>query len=210
MAPLWRAGGGGARLGGMVFALFPGGRAEPLIQARRLFLRPPLREDWRDWAELRAASRDHLAPYEPVWAPDALTRAAYRRRLQRYAEDRARDLGHAFHIFLREGEVLVGGVTMSNLRRGVSQSASVGYWIGLAHAGRGYMSEALAALCTHAFDTLALHRLEAACLPGNIASRKVLERCGFVREGLARRYLRINGAWQDHLLYALLRDDLPH
>jgi ribosomal-protein-alanine N-acetyltransferase len=117
------------------------------------------------------------------------------------------DQGYAFLIFREADAALVGGLTISNIRRGVAQSASVGYWMGLPHVGRGHMTDAVRAVVPFAFSTLGLHRLEAACLPHNAASARVLEKSGFRREGTARRYLKINDVWQDHDLYALLHDD---
>ena len=107
----------------------------------------------------------------------------------------------------RRAATLVGGLTLCNVRRGVTQSCTLGYWIGAPHAQKGYMTAAVRAVVPFVFDSLELHRLEAACLPANAASIKLLEKTGFKREGLARRYLRINGVWQDHLLYALLDTD---
>ena len=86
----------------------------------------------------------------------------------------------------------------------MTQSCTLGYWVGAKYAKQGYMTAAVRAVIPFVFDSLELHRLEAACLPSNTASIKLLEKTGFKREGLARRYLRINGVWQDHLLYALL------
>ena len=117
------------------------------------------------------------------------------------------DLGYAFFIFRRSDDVLLGGITLSNVRRGVAQVGSLGYWMGEPFVRRGYMSDAVAAIGQFAFHDLTLHRVEAACLPCNEASQKVLLRNGFVQEGLARKYLKINGVWQDHLLFALLADD---
>ena len=99
--------------------------------------------------------------------------------------------------------------TIGQIRRGVAQSATIGYWVGVNHAGQGYMSRALRAALAYCFSNLRLHRVEAACLPSNIASIRVLESAGFKREGLARSYLRINGRWQDHLLFAVLENDPP-
>jgi len=93
------------------------------------------------------------------------------------------------------------------VRRGVTQACTLGYWIGAPHARKGYMTAAVRAAIPFVFDSLELHRLEAACLPANVASIKLLERTGFTREGMARRYLKINGVWQDHLLYGLLESD---
>lgn len=179
----------------------------PDLIGRRVRLRMPESRDFAQWSSLRAESRDHLAPWEPQWAADELTRAAFRRRLRRYQWEMQEDLGYAFLIFRRDDDALLGGITLSNVRRGVSQAAAIGYWMGLPHAGQGYMTDAVRTVTTYVFDTLALHRLEAACIPSNGASIRVLQACGFVREGLARQYLKINGAWQDHMLFALLASD---
>ena len=99
------------------------------------------------------------------------------------------------------------GLTLANIRRGVAQAGSIGYWVGAPFARKGYMTAAMRALVPFCFTTLRLHRLEAACIPSNTASVRLLEKTGFQREGYARRYLCINGEWQDHLLYARLKDD---
>jgi ribosomal-protein-alanine N-acetyltransferase len=170
-------------------------------------LRTPQLMDYQAWAELRAESRAFLTPWEPTWRRDELTRAAYRRRLKHYARDMREDQAYPFFIFSTAGETLLGGVTISNIRRGVAQSGAIGYWMGRSHARRGNMTAALTALIPFAFDTVGLHRIEAACLPHNAASIGLLLKCGFEREGYARRYLRINGAWQDHVLFALLSEE---
>lgn len=175
---------------------------EPELRGRGVRLRPPTTSDFAAWADLRSTSRDHLAPWEPQWASDELTRAAFRRRLRHYGRELREDLGYAFFIFGDTTDTLIGGLTVSNVRRGVAQAASMGYWIGAAHAGRGLMTDAVRTVLPFAFETLHLHRLEAACLPANGASIRVLEKSGFGHEGLARRYLKINGTWQDHALYA--------
>jgi len=179
----------------------------PHVRVDGLHLRPPHMGDYVEWAELRAQSRDHLVPWEPQWARDELSREAFRRRIRHYQRELREDLGYAFFIFREPDDTLLGGITLSNVRRGVTQAASVGYWIGKSYAGRRYMTKALSGIIRFAFDELKLHRLEAACMPTNQASIRVLERNGFQREGLARRYLKINGVWQDHLVYATLSDD---
>jgi ribosomal-protein-alanine N-acetyltransferase len=142
-----------------------------------------------------------------VWPADDLTRAGFRRRLRHYADDIAADRVYPFLIFREADRALVGGVTLANVRRGIVQAGTLGYWIGEPFAGYGYMTAALRALIPSLFGELHLHRVEAACIPTNDASIRVLQKCGFVREGLARRYLCINGVWQDHLLFALLQED---
>ncbi|MEZ5854168.1 MAG: GNAT family protein [Hyphomicrobiaceae bacterium] len=177
------------------------------LRSARLILEVPCRAHYRQWSDLRATSRRHLEPYEPQWATDELSRAAFRRRLRRYAFERREDMGFAYFVTRKDDGILVGGVTLSAVRRGVTQSASVGYWIGSPYIRQGYASEALRVVLAHAFTNLGLHRVEAACMPRNGASIAVLEGATFRREGLARRYLKINGRWEDHLLYARLAED---
>ncbi|MBV8755615.1 MAG: GNAT family N-acetyltransferase [Hyphomicrobiales bacterium] len=178
----------------------------PLIEGAGVFLRAPQAGDYAEWVALREASRAFLTPWEPTWPADDLTRSAFRRRLRRYAEDQRNDQAYAYFLFRSGDQVLVGGLTLANLRRGVAQAGSLGYWVGAPYARRGYMTAAVSALIPYAFTTLRLHRMEAACIPTNAASISLLEKTGFQREGYAREYLCINGQWQDHLLFARLRD----
>jgi ribosomal-protein-alanine N-acetyltransferase len=177
------------------------------VMGDKVTLRLPQMSDFEDWAALREASRAFLVPWEPTWPADDLSRPSFRRRLKRYAEDQRNDLAYPYFIFRNEDENLVGGLTINNIRRGVAQAGSLGYWMGAAYARQGYMTAAVRALVPFAFSTLKLHRLEAACIPENAASVRLLERTGFVREGYAREYLCINGIWQDHLLYAQVRPE---
>ncbi len=178
-----------------------------LIAGEGVLLRAPRPSDFEEWAALRQASRAFLVPWEPVWPADDLTRAAFRRRLRRYAAEMRADQAYPFFVVRRADHVLMGGITLSSVRRGVSQAATLGYWMGERHAGRGHMTAAVRALVPFAFDTLRLNRVEAACLPHNAASMRLLGKAGFRQEGLARRYLCINGVWQDHVLFALVRGD---
>jgi ribosomal-protein-alanine N-acetyltransferase len=179
----------------------------PAVAGDGVSLRAPQGGDHADWAALREASRAFLTPWEPIWPSDDLTRSAFRRRLRRYADDQRADLAYAFLIFRNDDNAMVGGLTLANIRRGVAQAGSIGYWVGAPFARQGYMTAAVRALIPFCFRTLRLHRLEAACIPGNVASVSLLEKTGFVREGYARNYLCINGVWQDHLLYARLEGD---
>ncbi len=180
----------------------------PVVRGELVTLRVPQTQDYSDWAELRAVSREHLRPWEPEWSRDELTRASFRRRLRYYHKDIREEVGYAFFIFRSRDDQLLGGLTISNIRRGVTQAASIGYWIGLPHAGHGYMTAAVRQASNFVFSGLRLHRIEAACLQNNFASMAVLERNGFQREGLARKYLKIDGRWQDHILFALLSEDM--
>lgn len=179
-----------------------------LLRGLGVRLRPPRITDHPEWAELRQESRAFLQPWEPVWPADDLSRPAFRRRLSAYARDIDADAAYPFLVFDAETDTLVGGVTLSNVRRGVAQAATVGYWVGRPHARRGFTLAAVRAVADHAFGRLGLHRLEAACIPENAPSRALLLKAGFNEEGFARAYLKINGAWRDHLLFGMLADDL--
>lgn len=190
--------------------LIPDGLLSPpplRVDGPNVFIRPAQPRDWKSWADLRDASREFLVPWEPTWPPDALTQAAFTRRLRRQAGEWRDDEAYSFLTFEQHTEQVVGGIGLTNVRRGVAQMGSMGYWVGRPFARRGYTSEAARLLLSFAFGQLGLHRVEAACLPTNEASSGVLEKVGFTREGYARAYLRINDKWADHLLYAILRDD---
>lgn len=181
--------------------------AELQIEAGAYYLRPPIMSDFRAWSDLRGESRAFLKPWEPLWPSDDLTKSGFRRRLRRYARDRKEGRSLTFLLFRSRTDELLGGLTLSNIRRGVSQTATLGYWMGERYAGKGHMSAAVAMILPFCFDVLNLHRIEAACLPVNGPSIRLLENAGFQREGYARNYLLINGSWQDHLLFACLAED---
>ena len=180
----------------MAFLRSVAGDVGPSIRGERIFLRQPHFGDFAQWSRLREESRAFLSPWEPTWPVDDLTRGAYRRRIRRYVQDMRDDLAYPFYAFRNEDE-----------GRGVTQSCTLGYWAGERFARQGYMSEAVSLVLPFVFGQLRLHRLEAACLPTNQPSIGLLEKVGFTREGYARSYLRINGSWQDHFLFAMLHDD---
>jgi ribosomal-protein-alanine N-acetyltransferase len=177
------------------------------LDGPRIWLRPPERSDWQAWAALRGESRAFLTPWEPAWPSDALSRASFRRRIARYAMDWRTDQGYSFFAFRQNDDALVGGIGLSNVRRGVAETGSLGYWIGERHARQGYMLEALRLALEFSFLRLRLHRVEAACLPTNVPSRGLLAKAGFREEGYAQKYLCIDGSWQDHILFAMLHEE---
>lgn len=179
----------------------------PVIDGNGIFLRMPRVADFEEWSALRGESREFLSPWEPVWPEDDLTRSAFRRRIRRYERDLHEESAYAFLVFRKHDRTMLGGATLTNLRRGAAQAGSLGYWMGRAFAGKGYMSAAIAALVPFAHSMLRLRRIEAACLLSNAASIRLLEKMNFSREGTARQYLSIAGSWQDHLLYARLSTD---
>ena len=189
----------------MLFTTAPSNPAfNPMLLHEPVVLRAAAPSDHAAWAALREQSRTHLTEWEEDWTAEQAGPAAFRRRLRLYERDRRRGGGLFLLVFRMSDNALVGGVTLSNIRYGASRSAQLGYWVGAPYVRRGYATAAVNALAAHAFETIDLNRLVAACQPENIASQKLLERCGFNREGLARDYLRINGEWRDHLIYAAI------
>jgi ribosomal-protein-alanine N-acetyltransferase len=184
-----------------------GFRRKLRIETERMTLRLPVHSDWRDWSGLRAQSEAFLTPWEPGWAPDHLSRRAFSNRV--YWAARAQVQGTALPMLMvrRDDQQLLGAITLDNIRRGPSQAGTLGYWIGEPFARQGLMREAILGMVHHAFTALELSRVEAACLPENLASRGVLEKTGFKYEGVAQSYLQIAGRWRNHVLYANLRGD---
>lgn len=177
------------------------------VDGAQVSLRYPVASDHNEWSRLRAESRAFLEPWEPSWAPDDLTRSAFRHRIRRYDADRDTGQSLALFVCLKSTGELIGGITLGAIRRGAAQSCMLGYWMGERHAGKGLMRDALETLVPHVFDTMLLHRIEAACIPDNARSQRLLEKIGFRREGFLNGYLKINGKWRDHLLYALIAED---
>lgn len=185
------------------------GLLEGLLTARpghechgqKTYLRAPRIDDFSQWRDLRSSSRSFLAPWEPTWTDDELLLSSFRRRINHYAKLVNDDLAFPFFVFTPDGEHLLGAVTVSNIRRGVAQMATLGYWTGEAFANNGVMTDAIRAVLRFAGEELQLNRLEAACLPGNLPSIRLLQRTSFAREGFAHSYLKINGKWEDHILW---------
>lgn len=178
----------------------------PLLRGETIMLRTPELSDYEQWTNLRLASRDFLTPWEPLWPANDLTRSAFRSRIRHYWRDIDDDFAYPYFILDASGRILLGAATLSNVKRGVAQSATLGYWIGAAFAQKGHMTAAVNLLLRFAFKNLDLHRVEASCLPGNAASIALLRRCGFEEMGFARSYLKIAGEWRDHLLFARIAD----
>lgn len=158
-------------------------------------------------AALLVDNRDFLAPWEPVRSDEYFTVEGQRKIIEAGLERKAQGISLP-HVILGEEGVVVGRITFNNIVRGPSQSCSVGYWLGEKANGRGLATAALSDMKRIAFTELGLHRLEAGTLTHNIRSQRVLERNGFERFGLAPRYLKIAGEWQDHILYQVLNAEM--
>ncbi|WP_435891127.1 GNAT family N-acetyltransferase [Meridianimarinicoccus marinus] len=182
-------------------------RRQVQIESERMRLRPPAMADFVEWCELRRQSAAYLKPWEPTWSADHLTKRGFSNRI--HWVQRSISNGTALPLFLteRDSGALLGALTLDNIRRGPAQAGTLGYWIAERFARQGYMREAIRAVTHHAFTQMDLSRIEAACLPENAASRRVLEVSGFKYEGVAQSYLQINGRWRNHVLYANLRGD---
>lgn len=173
----------------------------------RVFLRHPVGADRSEYLKLREASEAFLRPWEPT-PPDAPD----------YGSERAFDNllltcdmpGSQRFVLcgLGAGEIM-GQISLNQIFRGPFQSAIAGYWVGEAYARRGYMADGLRLTLRHAFERLGLHRVEANIIPVNEASKRLVRRVGFRYEGLALRYLRVNGAWQDHEHWAMTAEEWP-
>ncbi len=179
------------------------------LLGRRVLLRPLSVTDFPAWTEVRTRNADWLLRWEPrrlPGQPDVTTdRDAFSVRCSARERERQLGTGYGFGIFV-EGR-FAGEINLSAIQRGPFQSAYVGYWIDEAEAGRGYTPEALVVLTRFAFDDLRLHRVQIAIIPRNTASRRVVEKVKVREEGVAERYLEINGVWEDHVRYAITAEE---
>jgi ribosomal-protein-alanine N-acetyltransferase len=184
-------------------------RTPTRLRGRRVMMRPLAPGDFKAWSEVRQRNGDWLTVWEPSrqpHQPDPSTdRSAFASRcLQR---DRDRTAGTAYQFGLFVGEQVIGEVNLNNVIRGAMQSATVGYWVDQRHAGRGYVAEGVVLLMQYAFEQLGLHRVEICIVPRNDRSRRVMEKLQIREEGLAERYLEINGVWEDHIRYAITGEE---
>ena len=178
-----------------------------LASGGTVIMRHPRWADYEAWAELRKENEDYLTPWEPQWNERHLTRLSYRARLARFKKMVSQDEAYPFHIFRASDDRLIGACNVTHVQRQVAQTAQLGYWVGQHYARQGFARASVSAATKFCFETLGLHRIEAGVQPDNAASIKVLEAMGFQREGTARDYLKINGKWEDHDIWAKLSGD---
>jgi ribosomal-protein-alanine N-acetyltransferase len=180
-----------------------------LLRGRRISLRALVPTDFGQYAEVRKRNGEWLTVWEPARMPGQPDPAdSYDAFVARCsARQRERQLGTGFGFGIFVGQQLGGEINLSSVQRGAFQSGYVGYWVDQAQAGHGYCPEAVVAVCRYAFEELALHRLQLSIVPRNQASRRVVEKLGLRDEGVAVRYLQINGRWEDHIRYAITSEE---
>lgn len=185
------------------------GPLAPPVFGRRIMLRALTVGDFPAWRAVRLANAQWLEPWEPrriPHVPDPVNdRDAFAMRCSARQRERQLGNGYGFGIFV-DGD-FVGEINLSSVQRGAFQSGYVGYWIARSAAGNGYMPESVVALARHAFEELYLHRLQISIIPRNARSRRVMEKLDFRAEGVAERYLEINGVWEDHVRYAITSEE---
>ena len=177
------------------------------ITGQKIILRPPQYSDWKAWADERKKNKLYLQPWEPLWSINELERSSFVKRVRMFERLSHNDQAYSFLIFTSDNEDFIGEVNISNVQRGIIQSCTIGYWIAKNCEGKGMMSESLELVKEFIFNELKLHRIEAACLPHNMPSLKVLLKNGFIKEGTARKLLKINDKWQDHTVLSFILDD---
>lgn len=181
-----------------------------MLHGRRVTLRPLRSSDFPAWREVRVRNADWLLRWESIrspGAPDVVNdESAFRARCAARDRERALGTGYAFGIFLAGGR-FAGEINLNSVQRGAFQNAYVGYWIDEAHAGHGYVPESVVVVFRYAFENLRLHRLQISIIPRNGPSNRVAAKLGLRNEGLAVRYLEINGVWEDHYRYAITAEE---
>lgn len=177
-----------------------------LAEGSGVYLRLVRETDAREYAILLYDNRAHLEPYEPLRAPNYYTEAYQRAVLREAVDSCASGAGYMFAV-VTDFHKIIGRVALSGVFRGAFRSCFIGYFIDSRFTGRGYATWAAEQVVRFAFEKAGLHRVEASVMPCNTASQRVLEKCGFRREGLARRYLKIQGKWEDHFIYAVTSED---
>jgi len=177
------------------------------IESPRVIIRYPKRRDWKAWVKLRQESYNFLQKWEPYWEINQCNRSNYMRQLKMQRTKATYDLAYSFLCFRKDNKDLLGGINISNIQRGVIQTCNIGYWLGERNIGYGYMEESIKAIIPYIYEQLKIHRIQALTLEENIASRKLIEKVNFKKEGVLREAMKINNEWRDHLIYSLLIND---
>ena len=180
-------------------------KQEKELIGKKVILRKSKKQNWREWAELRQRSRNFLQPWEPKWPNNFLTKESFTRFINVAETSLKKKTSYNFFIFHKKTNNLMGGISLTNFKSEGYKSIAIGYWMGEEYANKGYMRDSLKIICDYCFIDLGLNRIEAACLPKNLSSIKVLLNVGFKVEGYAEKYLNINGKLEDHLLLTKIK-----
>jgi ribosomal-protein-alanine N-acetyltransferase len=185
-------------------------RSSPLaLRGRRVTLRPLVPDDFAAWRDVRVRCADWLVKWEPARLdgyPDPVEdRRAFAARCGARERERQLGSGYGFGVFV--GETFAGEMNLSGIQRGPFQNGFIGYWIDEAMAGRGYTPEAAAILIRFAFEEIGLHRIQVSIIPRNGPSRRVADKLCLREEGIAERFLEIDGVWEDHVCYAITAEE---
>lgn len=179
------------------------------LEGNGIILRMPDVKDWKEWTQLRKLSASFLVPWEPLWPADAVTIDFYMRQWRRYARRWIQDREYPFLIFRRDEYgrqgALLGGITITDIKRSVYQVGTLGYWIGAPFAGQGIMRQALDLILPFAFEQLGLNRIDATVMPENERSIRLLRSLGFREIGLSKHNMQIEGAWRDQLIFEKIK-----
>ncbi len=180
----------------------------PIIKSKQLILCGAKKSDFKEWQKLRLENKKFLTPFEPRWHKEDHSKKAFIKRINIQRKQSAKGVQFVFFIFEKNAtsQQLVGSISLSNIRYGAAFHVNLGYWIGEASSNKGIMTRSVALILPFIFEELKLQRAHAACLVHNIASQRLLEKNGFEKEGYAKKYLQINGHWQDHVLYGLTKE----
>jgi [ribosomal protein S5]-alanine N-acetyltransferase len=177
------------------------------VDGERVAIRAFGPDDVEELCELRTRNRDFLAPWEPLRTPSFHTLAGQRAEIERDRHEWAADRTYAFAIMEAAGGAMIGRIALANVVRGAWENATMGYFVDEACCGRGIATEAVGLVLRSSFGPCRLHRVQAAVMPHNARSIRVLEKNGLRHEGFSPRYLRLDGAWRDHELFAITAEE---
>ena len=172
-----------------------------------IYLRLLEMKDAGDLHALKLRNREFYQPFEPIRDESHFTLEGQEQEIANGLQGVLNDQSYIFGIFLKESDEIIGRIALTGIARGPFQNAYMGYYIDQQHNGKGYATAAVSLCVSKAFDEIGLHRVEAGVMPRNIRSIRVLEKAGFRQEGLATTYLKINGVWEDHIIFAITADN---
>ncbi|WP_442599740.1 GNAT family N-acetyltransferase [Neobacillus sp. D3-1R] len=173
----------------------------------KIYIRYLVDSDAEELLKIRLENRNFFQTFEPIRLDSHFTYEEQLREIRKATSDIENDRGYTFGIFLYNTNKLIGRITLSGIVRGPFQNANLGYYLSQDQNGKGYVTEVVGLIVEKAFEELNLHRIQAAVMPKNIPSKRILEKNGFKREGYSQKYLNINGVWEDHEIYALIKED---